>query len=198
MIPAATFTIQSIPPAACISEAAVTTARMIATAAAGGAPGASRKTKTRIADTDAAPQADADAADAGAHDDAPEDDGELEEEHEIATLPSSPDADSASALVERPADGLLKSGLPVYSTIAARPAVSAVTMSSRPSEGSFGLLTTCSGRYGTWTKPASLAGELVVDHVEHLVHDVVADVGAGGVRHQPPGCRLPASPSPSP
>src|SRR4051794_39167258 len=46
MTPAATETIQSMPPAACIMEAAVTTARMIAIAAAGGSPGTSPKTKT--------------------------------------------------------------------------------------------------------------------------------------------------------
>src|SRR6478609_2837846 len=46
MTPAATDTIQSIPPAACIMAAEVTTARMIARAAAGGSPGGSRKTKT--------------------------------------------------------------------------------------------------------------------------------------------------------
>src|SRR6188508_2073807 len=45
--PAATATIQSIPPAACIIAAEVTTARMMATAAAGGSPGASPKMKTR-------------------------------------------------------------------------------------------------------------------------------------------------------
>src|SRR6478609_3741259 len=44
---AATETIQSMPPAACIMAAEVTTARMIASAAAGGSPGGSRKTKTR-------------------------------------------------------------------------------------------------------------------------------------------------------
>src|SRR6478752_4604129 len=43
---AATETIQSMPPAACIMAAEVTTARMIASAAAGGSPGGSRKTKT--------------------------------------------------------------------------------------------------------------------------------------------------------
>ena len=43
---AATATIQSMPPAACIIAAEVTTARMIASAAAGGSPGASPKTKT--------------------------------------------------------------------------------------------------------------------------------------------------------
>ena len=47
MIFAATATIQSMPPAACIIAAEVTTARMIASAAAGGSPGASPKTKTR-------------------------------------------------------------------------------------------------------------------------------------------------------
>ena len=43
---AAIITIQSMPPAACIIAAAVTTARMIATAVAGGSPGASWNTKT--------------------------------------------------------------------------------------------------------------------------------------------------------
>ena len=46
MTPAATETIQSMPPAACIIAADVTTARMIARAAAGGSPGGSRKMKT--------------------------------------------------------------------------------------------------------------------------------------------------------
>ena len=46
MIRAAIATIQSIPPAACMRAAVVTTARMIATAAAGGSPGASPKMKT--------------------------------------------------------------------------------------------------------------------------------------------------------
>ena len=46
MILAATSTIQSIPPAACIMAAAVTTARMMAMAPPGGSPGASWKMKT--------------------------------------------------------------------------------------------------------------------------------------------------------
>ena len=46
MIRAAIATIQSMPPAACMRAAVVTTARMIATAAAGGSPGASPKMKT--------------------------------------------------------------------------------------------------------------------------------------------------------
>src|SRR5436190_12692974 len=46
MMPAATFTIQSMPPAACISDADVTTARMMKIAEIGGSPGFSWKMNT--------------------------------------------------------------------------------------------------------------------------------------------------------
>ena len=87
---AAIITIQSMPPAACIMAAAVTTARMIATAPAGGSPGASPKMNTSTK-TPAPPQRpDGDAAVARAHDDAPEDHQGLEHECDVHVSPVEP------------------------------------------------------------------------------------------------------------
>ena len=80
MIPAATDTIQSMPPAACIIAAAVTTARMIASAAAGGSPGGLAEDEDQDERAEAAPETDADAPGPRAHDDGPEHDECLEHE----------------------------------------------------------------------------------------------------------------------
>ena len=80
---AATATIQSTPPAACIMAAEVTTARMIA-------QGGRRRLAGRLAEdedederAEAAPQADPDAAGPGAHDDGPEHHQRLEYEAHV-------------------------------------------------------------------------------------------------------------------
>src|SRR5918993_1123748 len=77
---AATATIQSIPPAACINAAVVTTARMMAMAAAGGSPGASPKMKTRMKVPYPPPNPPPTPPGPGAHDDAAQDDERLEDE----------------------------------------------------------------------------------------------------------------------
>ena len=77
---AATNTIQSMPPAACISAAVVTTARMIATAADGRCARSLTEHEHQDERAEAAPQADPHATRSGPHDDAPEHHQRLEHE----------------------------------------------------------------------------------------------------------------------
>ena len=92
-------TIQSMPPAACISAAAVTTARMMSIAEPGGSP-AVRRTRTPAPRTETAPEAHPDTTGTGAHDDRTDDDQCLEyEDHtHLAVLSESPCGGAAQGL----------------------------------------------------------------------------------------------------